>query len=74
MRRLPLENFQTEGKVTRDEFEGLSDQQAEVWIADRFRAFALNGLPPDLSLLFAVHPEVDAPNAIITDGSLDTAA
>ena len=60
--------------MTADEFEGLNDQQAEVWIAERFRAFALNGLPPDLSLMCAVHPEVDIPVAIGTVGSLDTAA
>jgi hypothetical protein len=60
--------------MTADEFEGLNDQQAEVWIAKRFRAFVLNGLPPDLSLIFAVHPEVDTPIAIASDGSLDTAA
>lgn len=57
--------------MTADEFEGLNDQQAEAWIAERFRAFVLNGLPPDLSLMLAVHPEVDAPTV---DGSLDAAA
>ena len=60
--------------MTADEFEGLNEQQAEVWIAERFRAFALNGLPPDLSLVFAVHPEVDVPNEMVTDDSLGTAA
>ncbi|HSC73446.1 MAG TPA: hypothetical protein VLB89_04715 [Gaiellaceae bacterium] len=57
--------------MTADEFEGLNDQQAEAWIAERFRAFVLNGLSPDLSLMLAAHPEVDAPTV---DGSLDAAA
>jgi hypothetical protein len=48
--------------MTADEFENLDDQQAELWIAQRFRAFVLTGWPPDLSLMFAVHPEVDAPD------------
>jgi hypothetical protein len=65
---------QQEDKMTADEFETLNDQQAEAWIAKRFRAFALNGLPPDLSLMCAVHPEVDAPIAIAAEGSLDAAA
>ena len=60
--------------MTRDDFENVTEQQAEAWIAQRFRAFSLNGLPPDLSLMFAVHPEVDAPVAAGTDGSLDAAA
>jgi hypothetical protein len=57
-----------------DEFENLNDQQAELWIAQRFRAFVLNGLPPDLSLIFAVHPEVDAPKDAVSERSLDSAA
>jgi hypothetical protein len=60
--------------MTADDFENLNDQQAEAWIARRFRAFALNGLPPDLSLTFAVRPEVDAPVAIAADGPFDAAA
>jgi hypothetical protein len=57
-----------------DEFENLNDQQAELWIAKRFRAFVLNGLPPELSLMFAVHPEVDAPIDALSERSIDTAA
>jgi hypothetical protein len=64
----------TEARMTRDDFENVSEQQAEAWIAQRFRAFALNGLPPDLSLMFAVHPEIDAPVATGSDSSLDAAA
>jgi hypothetical protein len=70
---LPLENPDGSG-MTADEFENLNPQQAELWIAQRFRAFVLTGWPPDLSLMFAVHPEVDAPMEIVTEGSLDTAA
>jgi hypothetical protein len=70
---LPLENAMG-AAMTADEFEGLNDQQAELWIAQRFRAFVLSGWPPDLSLIFAVHLEVDAPRETATDGPLDTAA
>lgn len=57
-----------------DKFENLNDQQAELWIAQRFRAFALNGLPPELSLMFAVHPDVDAPIEALSERPIDTAA
>jgi hypothetical protein len=66
---LPLENFDERTKMTADKFEGLDERQAEAWIAERFRAFALNGLSPELSLICAVHPEVDAPGAIVTTAS-----
>lgn len=58
--------------MTADEFENLDDQQTEVRIAERFRAFALNGLPSDLSLMCAVRPKIDVP--IVADGVLETAA
>jgi hypothetical protein len=70
----PSREPRTGAAMTADEFENLNDQQAELWIAQRFRAFVLTGWPPDLSLMFAVHPEVDAPMEIVTEGSLDTAA
>jgi hypothetical protein len=60
--------------MTADEFEGLSEQQAELWIAQRYRAFVLDGYPPGLSLVFAVHPEVVAPTQTSADRPLDTAA
>jgi hypothetical protein len=47
--------------VTTEEFERLNEQQAEQWLAERFRRFVDSGLPPDLSLIFAVHPNVEAP-------------
>ena len=72
--RRPAPRDPTGAAMTADEFENLNDQQAELWIAQRFRAFVLNGWPPDLSLLFAVHPEVDAPIELVTDGFLNTAA
>jgi hypothetical protein len=53
---------------------GLSAQQAELWITQRYRAFVLDGYPPDLSLMFAVHPEVMAPTQTSADRPLDTAA
>jgi hypothetical protein len=60
--------------MTAEEFEGLNEHQAELWIAQRYRAFVLDGYPPDLSLMFAVHPEVVAPNQTSADRPLDTAA
>jgi hypothetical protein len=45
-------------QVTADQFESLDDLEAEAWIAGRFSEFVRHGFPPDLSLLFAVHPEV----------------
>jgi hypothetical protein len=48
--------------VTADEFETLDALQAELWIAWRFRSFVRTGFPPDLSLLFAVHPNVEVPD------------
>jgi hypothetical protein len=47
--------------VTADEFETLDALQAELWLARRFRDFVRSGFPPDLSLLFAAHPEVEVP-------------
>jgi hypothetical protein len=47
--------------VTADEFETLDELEAELWIARRFRAFVNSGFPPDLSLIFAVHPDVAVP-------------
>ena len=62
MRHLPFTTCKEAG-VTADEFETLDALQAELWIARRFRSFVRTGCPPDLSLLFAVHPEVDVPDA-----------
>jgi hypothetical protein len=73
-RRPALSSTRRERHMTADEFEGLDDQQAELWIAQRFRAFVLSGWPPDLSLMFAVHPEVESPMENAADGFLDTAA
>ena len=47
--------------MTMEEFEYLDELQAELWIAERFRQFVNDGFPPDLSLVFAVHPEIQAP-------------
>jgi hypothetical protein len=47
--------------MTADEFERLDELQAEAWIAWRFRQFVSAGFPPDLSLMFAVHPDVCVP-------------
>ena len=49
--------------MTADEFETLDALQAELWITRRFRSFVRTGCPPDLSLLFAVHPDVEVPEA-----------
>ena len=65
---------QTEDEMTSDEFENLDDQQADLRIADRFRAFALNGLGSGLSLTCAAHPEVDEPIATDGFGFLEPAA
>jgi hypothetical protein len=61
MRRPPLITCKEE-RVTADEFETLDALQAERWISRRFRSFVRTGLPPELSLLFAVHPDVDVPD------------
>lgn len=47
--------------MTPEEFETLDELQAEAWIASRFRQFVTSGFPADLSLLFAVHPDVEVP-------------
>ena len=47
--------------MTTEEFERLNEQQAERWLAQRFRRFVDSGLPPDLSLIFAAYPNVEAP-------------
>jgi hypothetical protein len=47
--------------VTTEEFERLNEHQAELWIAARYRRFVDSGFPPDLSLIFAVHPDVAVP-------------
>jgi hypothetical protein len=46
--------------MTADEFEGLDGLEAELWIARRFHSFVRTGFPPELSLMFAVHPEISA--------------
>ena len=48
--------------MTADEFENLDAHQAELWISRRFTSFVETGFPPDLSLIFAVHPEVQVPD------------
>jgi hypothetical protein len=61
MRRPALHN--PEGSsMTTEEFERLNEQQAELWIAQRYSRFVDSGFPPDLSLIFAVHPEVAVPH------------
>jgi hypothetical protein len=63
--------------MTMDEFEQLDELQAEAWIAYRFRQFVNSGFPPDLSLMFAVHPDIAAPDDrgdSEGDGRLDSAA
>jgi hypothetical protein len=61
MRRPALHN--PEGsRVTTEEFERLDEQQAELWIAQRYNRFVDSGFPPDLSLILAVHPEVAVPH------------
>jgi hypothetical protein len=62
MRRLPLFTTSEEAEVTADEFETLDALQAELWISRRFTDFVESGFPPDLSLLFAVHPDVQVPD------------
>jgi hypothetical protein len=49
--------------MTEAEFENLDEVQAELWIARRFSRFVDTGVPPDLALVFAVHPDVDSPSA-----------
>ena len=58
--------------MTADEFETLDELQAEQWIARRFRSFVRTGFPPDLALLFAVHPEVQVPDG--PDARIDESA
>ena len=70
MRRPPLTSGRR-ARVTAEEFETLDDLQAELWIARRFRSFVETGFPPDLSLLFAVHPDVDVPDV---SGNSETTA
>jgi hypothetical protein len=62
--------------VTTEEFERLNEHQAELWIAARYGRFVDSGFPPDLSLIFAVHPDVAVPqNTAAGDQSpLDSAA
>jgi hypothetical protein len=48
--------------MTPDEFENLDVRSADEWVRRRFRQFADSGFPPDLALIFAVHPDVDVPN------------
>jgi hypothetical protein len=61
MRRPALHN--PEGsRVTTEEFERLNEQQAELWIAQRYSRFVDGGFPPDLSLILAVHPEIAVPD------------
>jgi hypothetical protein len=47
--------------MTETEFENLDELEAELWIVRRFSQFVSAGFPADLSLLFAVHPDVDVP-------------
>lgn len=47
--------------MTAEEFERLNEEQAELWITERYRRFTDAGFPPDLSLMFAAHPSVDVP-------------
>jgi hypothetical protein len=60
--------------VTAEEFETFDELEAELWIARRFRRFIVSGFPPDLSLLFAVHPDVEVPRETALKPGLDPAA
>jgi hypothetical protein len=48
-------------RVTAEEFERLNEEEAELWIAERYSRFVESGLARDLSLIFAVHPNVEVP-------------
>jgi hypothetical protein len=64
--------------MTAEEFENLDELAAELWIARRFRQFVKAGFPVELSLMFAVHPAIEAPRAGSTAAAdtslLDSAA
>lgn len=45
--------------MTADDFEKFDELEAEVWIARRYQHFVRWGYPPELSLMFAVHPEIE---------------
>ena len=62
--------------MTTEEFERFDELEAELWIGRRFRQFVRGGFPADLSLMFAVHPDVEVPRLTGTadDAVLHTAA
>jgi hypothetical protein len=61
--------------VTTEEFERLNEEEAELWIAERYRRFVESGLAPDLSLIFAANPNVEVPRTSRhADRRLDGAA